>query len=116
MEAQHVYVNGEPRTTSTFARGVSYIAASVSFTLANFTFVRTEKLRDSGNQPLIFVRKRRGCMDARELNWKTLFWICLTERTTHGQILKPLKILTHTTPDLFPSYLIKASITSSNYK
>ena len=116
MEGQHVYVNAEPRTTSTFSRGVSYIAASVSFTLANFTFVRTGKLRDSGNQPLIFVRKRRGCMDARELNWKTLFWICLAERTTHGQMLKPLKILTHTTPALFPSYLIKTSITSSNYK
>lgn len=54
-------------------------------------------------------------MDARELNW-TLFWICLAERTTHGQMLKPLKILTHMTPDLFPSYLIKTSITSSNYK
>lgn len=114
MEGQHVYVNAEPRTTSTFARGVSYIAASVSFTLANFTFVRTEKLQDSGNQPLIFVRKR--CVDARELNWKTLSWICLAERTTHGQMLKPLKILTHTTPDLFPSYLITTSITSSNYK
>ena len=85
MEAQHVYVNGEPRTTSTFARGVSYIAASVSFTLANFTFVRTEKLRDSGNQPLIFVRKRRGCMDARELNWKTLFWICLADTLRMGR-------------------------------
>ena len=115
MEGQLVYVKVEPRTIFTFARGLSYIAPSVSFTHVNFKFVRTEKLRDSGNEPLIFVRKRRGCMDARELNW-TLFWICLAECTTHGQMLKPLKILTHTTPDLFPSYLIKTSITSSNYK
>ena len=115
MEGQLVYVKVEPRTIFAFARGLSYIAPSFSFTLANFTFVRTEKLRDSGNQPLIFVRKRCGCMEARELNW-TLFWICLAERTTHGQMLKPMKILTHTTPDLFPSYLIKTSITSSNYK
>ena len=84
MEGRHVNVKVEPRTTFTFARGLSYIASSVSFTHVNFTCLRTEKLRDSGNQPLIFVRKRCGCMDARELNWKTLFWICLAERTEHG--------------------------------
>ena len=39
------------RSTFTFARGLSYIV-SFSFTRVNFTCVRTEKLRDSGNQPL----------------------------------------------------------------
>ena len=63
MEAQHVYVNSEPRTTSTFARGVSYIAASVSFTLANFTFVRTEKLRQ----------------------WKSALDLCTKKAWVHGR-------------------------------
>ena len=39
----------EPRSTFTFTRGLSYIASS-SFTRVNFRCVRTEKLRDSGNQ------------------------------------------------------------------
>ena len=44
-------VKVEPRSTFTFTRGLSYIA-SLSFTHANFTCVRTEKIRVSGNQPL----------------------------------------------------------------
>ena len=94
MEGQHVYVKVEPRTIFTFARGLSYIVPSVSFTHVNFKFVRTEKLRDSGNQPLIFVRKRRGCMDARELNW-TLFWICLAERTAWADVKTAENINSH---------------------
>ena len=42
-----VNVKVEPRSTFTFTRGLSYIA---SFTRVNFRSVRTEKLRDSGNQ------------------------------------------------------------------
>ena len=34
----------------TLTRGLSYIV-SILFTRVNFTCVRTEKLRDSGNQP-----------------------------------------------------------------
>ena len=45
-----INVKVEPRSTFTFTRGLSYIA-SISFTRVNFTCVRTEKLRDSGNQP-----------------------------------------------------------------
>ena len=44
-----VNVKVEPRSTFTFTRGLSYIASS-SFTRVNFRCVRTEKLRDSGNQ------------------------------------------------------------------
>ena len=58
MEGQLVYVKVEPRTIFTFARGLSYIAPSVSFTHVNFKFVHTEKSRDSGNQPLIFCTKK----------------------------------------------------------
>ena len=36
--------------TFTFTRGLSYIS-SISFTHKKFTCVRTEKFRDSGNQP-----------------------------------------------------------------
>ena len=39
----------EPRSTFTFTPGLSYIDSS-SFTRVNFRCVRTEKLRDSGNQ------------------------------------------------------------------
>ena len=39
-----VKVKVEPRSTFTFARGLSYIASN------SFTRVRTEKLHDSGNQ------------------------------------------------------------------
>ena len=46
-----VYVKVEPRSTFTFTRGLSYIT-SISFTHVNFTCVRTEKIRDGGNQPL----------------------------------------------------------------
>ena len=45
-----VHVKVEPCSTFTFTLGLSYIVA-VSFTHVNFTCVRTEKLRDSGNQP-----------------------------------------------------------------
>ena len=45
-----INVKVEPRSTFTFTRGLSYIA-SISFTRVNFTCVRTEKLRDGGNQP-----------------------------------------------------------------
>ena len=47
-----VNVKVEPRSTFTFTRDLSYIA-SISFTRVNFTCVRTETLRDSGNQPLV---------------------------------------------------------------
>ena len=43
-------VKVEPRSTFTFTRNLSYIA-SISFTHVNFTYLLTEKLRDSGNQP-----------------------------------------------------------------
>ena len=46
-----VYVKVEPRSNFTFTCGLSYIA-SISFTHVHFTYIRTEKLRDSGNQPL----------------------------------------------------------------
>ena len=39
-------VKGEPRSTLTFTRGLSYIASIL------FTPVRTEKLRDSGHKLL----------------------------------------------------------------
>ena len=42
-----VNVKVEHRSTFTFTRGLSYIA---SFTRLNFRCLRTEKLRDSGNQ------------------------------------------------------------------
>ena len=45
-----INVKVEPRSTFTFTRGLSYIAF-ISFTRVNFTCARTEKLRDSGNQP-----------------------------------------------------------------
>ena len=41
----------ERGSTFTFTGGLSYIP-SISFTLVNFTCIRTKKLRDSGNQPL----------------------------------------------------------------
>ena len=43
-------VKVEPRLTFTCTHGLSY-NASISFTHVNFTSVRTEKIRDSGNQP-----------------------------------------------------------------
>ena len=42
-------VNVKVRSSFTFARGLSYIA-SISFTRVNFTCIRTEKLRESGNE------------------------------------------------------------------
>ena len=45
--SSRVNVKVEPRSTFTFTRAFSYIA---SFTRVNFRCVRTEKLRDSGNQ------------------------------------------------------------------
>ena len=52
MEGHGYTFKVEPRSTITFTRGLSYIA-SISFTHVNFTCVRTEKFRDSGNQPLV---------------------------------------------------------------
>ena len=45
-----VNVKVGPRSTFTCTHGLSY-NASISFTHVNFTPVRTEKVRDSGNQP-----------------------------------------------------------------
>ena len=50
-EVSRVNVKVERRSTFTFTRGLSYIAC-ISFTLVKFTCVRTQKLRDSGNQPI----------------------------------------------------------------
>ena len=56
----------EPCSTFTFTNGFSYIA-SVSFTHVNFSCVRTEKLRNSGNQPrLIFTRVKNLRAHARK--------------------------------------------------
>ena len=44
-----VNVKVEPRSTFTFTHDLPYIA-SILFTQVKFTCVRTEKLRDSGNQ------------------------------------------------------------------
>ena len=46
-----VSVKVERGSAFTFTGGLSYIP-SISFTLVNFTCIRTRKLRDSGNQPL----------------------------------------------------------------
>ena len=48
-----VNVKVEPLSTFTFARGPSSYMASISFTRVNFTCVRTQKVRDSGNQTLV---------------------------------------------------------------
>ena len=50
-EVSRVNVKVERRSTFTFTRGLSYIAC-ISFTLVKLTCVRTQKLRDSGNQPI----------------------------------------------------------------
>ena len=47
-----VNVKVEPRSTFTFARGLSYIA-SISFTRVNLTSVSTQKVRDNRNQPFV---------------------------------------------------------------
>ena len=47
-----VNVKVESRSTLTFTRGLSYIA-SISLTGVYFTCVRTEKVRNSGNQPSV---------------------------------------------------------------
>ena len=61
-----VNVKVEPRSTFTFTRGLSYIASS-SFTRVNFRCVRTEKLRDSGNQ-------LSGCVHAtRDSFWCSIY-------------------------------------------
>ena len=53
-----VSVKVEGGLTSTFTRGVSYIA-SISFMHVKFTCVRTKKLRDSANQPLLSRARRK---------------------------------------------------------
>ena len=45
-------------STFTFTRGLSYIA-SISFMHVKLTCVRTEKLRDSANQPLLSRARRK---------------------------------------------------------
>ena len=50
LERPRVKVKVELRSTFTFTRDLPYIA-SISFTRVKFTWVRTEKLRDSGNLP-----------------------------------------------------------------
>ena len=52
MEGHGYTFKVEPRSTITFTRVLAYIASS-SFTHVTFTCVRTEKSRDSGNQPLV---------------------------------------------------------------
>ena len=47
-----VNVKVKPLSTFTFGRGPSYIS-SISFRGVNFTCVRTQKVRDNGNQPLV---------------------------------------------------------------
>ena len=56
-EVSRVNVKVERRSTFTFTRGLSYIACT-SFTLVKFTCVRTQKLRDSGNQPRGLLNER----------------------------------------------------------
>ena len=51
-ERPRVNVKVERGSTLTFTRGLSHIA-SILFTRVKFSCVRTEKLRDSGNQPLV---------------------------------------------------------------
>ena len=53
-----VRVKVERGLTFTFTRGLSYIA-SISFMHVKFTCVRTEKLRDSANQPLLSRARRK---------------------------------------------------------
>ena len=53
-----VRVKVERGLTFTFTRGLSYIA-SISFIHVKFTCVRTEKLRDSANQPLLSRARRK---------------------------------------------------------
>ena len=53
-----VSVKVERGLTFTFTRGLSYIA-SISFMHVKFTCVRTEKLRDSANQPLLSRARRK---------------------------------------------------------
>ena len=53
-----VRVKVERGLTFTFTRGLSYIA-SISFMHVKFTCVRTEKLRDSANQPLLSRGRRK---------------------------------------------------------
>ena len=53
-----VSVKVERGLTFTFTRGLSYIA-SISFIHVKFTCVRTEKLRDSANQPLLSRARRK---------------------------------------------------------
>jgi len=53
-----VSVKVERGSTFTFTHGLSYIA-SISFMHVNFTCVRTGKLRDSVNQPLLSRARRK---------------------------------------------------------
>ena len=62
-----VNVKVEHHSTFTFTRGLSYMA-SFSFTRVNFTCVLTEKLRDSGNQPLETTLNEEMCLIGFEQN------------------------------------------------
>ena len=59
-----VYIKVEPRSTLTFTCGLSHIA-SISLTHVNFTYIRTEKLRDSGNQPLCIKEVSKNALKKR---------------------------------------------------
>lgn len=49
-------VKVEPRSAFTFTRGLSHITSISLITCVNFACFRTEKLGDSGNQPLLTLR------------------------------------------------------------
>ena len=74
-ERPRVSVKIEGSSTLTFPRGLPYIV-SILFTEVNFTCVRVEKLRNSGNQPLaapMYVR-----------SWKKKFAQKTIKSITHG--------------------------------
>ena len=83
-----VSVKVERGLTFTFTRGLSYIA-SISFIHVKFTCVRTEKLRDSANQPLLSRARRKTQSNTKR------------ERPTNGKVT-PYRVFRL----VFLSYLI----------
>ena len=83
-----VRVKVERGLTFTFTRGLSYIA-SISFMHVKFTCVRTEKLRDSANQPLLSRARRKTQSNTKR------------ERPTNGKVT-PYRVFRL----VFLSYLI----------
>ena len=83
-----VRVKVERGLTFTFTRGLSYIA-SISFIHVKFTCVRTEKLRDSANQPLLSRARRKTQSNTKR------------ERPTNGKVT-PYRVFRL----VFLSYLI----------